>query len=125
AGHHATAVYELELVDGADADAAAGEIRLRWEDPDTGEITETATQFAVGTDGASPTLRFASLVGVTAEFFRGDAVIVERGVSIEDLLAEAAALDELGVAGAAEFGEFLNTAQHAQVIEQATEPAGR
>lgn len=119
AGHHATAVYELELVDGADADAVAGEVRLRWEDPDTGEVTETVTEFTVGAGEASPTLRLATLVANAAEHFRGDAEITERGIAIEDLVAEAEALAELGVDGAAEFRDFLHVARHAQVIDQA------
>lgn len=116
AGHHATAVYELELLDGADPDAVAGEVRLRWEDPETGDVIETIAPFSVGTGEASPTLRLATLVANAAEYFRGDDDVTARGISIDGLEAEAAALRTLGVDGAAEFAEFLHVARHAQVI---------
>ena len=42
AGHQVTAIYELELADGVDVDdrAELGVVNLRWEDPDSGEVTE-------------------------------------------------------------------------------------
>ena len=42
AGHQVTAIYEIELERGVAIDDRdeLGEIRLRWEDPDTGDITE-------------------------------------------------------------------------------------
>lgn len=42
AGHQVTAVYELRLVDGVDLEdrAELGVVALRWEDPDSGDVTE-------------------------------------------------------------------------------------
>ncbi len=42
AGHQVTAIYELELVDGVSLDdrAELGVVALRWEDPDSGDVTE-------------------------------------------------------------------------------------
>lgn len=42
AGHQVTAMYELELVDGVSLDdrAELGVVALRWEDPDSGDVTE-------------------------------------------------------------------------------------
>ena len=42
AGHQVTAIYELELARGVRVDDRGdlGEVFLRWEDPDTGEVTE-------------------------------------------------------------------------------------
>ena len=42
AGHQVTAIYELELADGVSLDdrAELGVVALRWEDPDTGDVTE-------------------------------------------------------------------------------------
>ena len=42
AGHQVTAMYELRLVDGVDLDdrAELGVVALRWEDPDSGDVTE-------------------------------------------------------------------------------------
>ena len=42
AGHQVTAIYELRLADGVDLDdrAELGVVALRWEDPDSGDVTE-------------------------------------------------------------------------------------
>lgn len=42
AGHQVTAIYEIELERGVDLDDRdeIGEVRLRWEEPGTGDITE-------------------------------------------------------------------------------------
>lgn len=42
AGHQVTAMYELRLVDGVSLDdrAELGVVALRWEDPDSGDVTE-------------------------------------------------------------------------------------
>ncbi len=42
AGHQVTAMYELRLVDGVNLDdrAELGVVALRWEDPDSGDVTE-------------------------------------------------------------------------------------
>ena len=46
AGHEVTALYELALVPGADG--VLGEVRVRWEDPDTGVVDEVAASLARG-----------------------------------------------------------------------------
>lgn len=42
AGHQVTAMYELDLVDGVSLDdrAELGVVALRWEDPESGDVTE-------------------------------------------------------------------------------------
>jgi Ca-activated chloride channel family protein len=42
AGHQVTAIYEIDLVDGVSLDdrAELGVVALRWEDPDSGDVTE-------------------------------------------------------------------------------------
>ena len=42
AGHQVTAIYEIELVDGVSLEdrAELGVVALRWEDPDSGEVSE-------------------------------------------------------------------------------------
>ena len=43
AGHSVTALYELKLRD--DADGALATVMLRYEDPDTGEVSELSREF--------------------------------------------------------------------------------
>ena len=42
AGHQVTAIYEIEIVDGVSLEdrAELGVVALRWEDPDSGEVSE-------------------------------------------------------------------------------------
>jgi Ca-activated chloride channel family protein len=42
AGHQVTAIYEINLADGVRLDdrGELGVVALRWEDPDSGEVTE-------------------------------------------------------------------------------------
>jgi Ca-activated chloride channel family protein len=115
AGHQVSAVYEVELVDGTEnSEAEAGEVRLRWRSTDSGEVTELRQPLVVDADAeSSPTLRFATLVAHTAEVLRGNSAVAERGLTLDDLLAEADALAAAGVEGAGEVVELLSTAIHA------------
>ena len=45
---------------------------------------------------------------------RGNAVVTERGVTLDALLAEAHELDDQGVDGAGEMAELISTAIHAE-----------
>lgn len=120
AGHQVSAVYELELVDGAEttSPASPGTVRLRWADPETGEVTELDEDIELTpvTDGAtaSPTLRFAALVGHVAELLKGSPAVTERGLTLDDLLDEAEALAGDGVDGAGEIVELLTVAINAE-----------
>jgi Ca-activated chloride channel homolog len=75
AGHAVTALYELELMPGADG--VIGSVALHWTDPATHEPQETG--IAIGTDDfapsfatASPRFRLASLVAAWAGALRRD-----------------------------------------------------
>ena len=62
AGHSVTALYELKLRD--DADGALATVMLRYEDPDTGEVSELSREFqrselAAGFEEASPRFQMA------------------------------------------------------------------
>lgn len=50
-GHSVTALYEVRLAPGAAG--RVGEARVRWHDPDTGRVTEAASEISVG-DLAAP-----------------------------------------------------------------------
>jgi Ca-activated chloride channel family protein len=78
AGHSVTALYEVALAEGAaDADPAANvaTVRLRWEEPATGEVIETSQPFTVGELTASfadaaPRFQLANAVAEYAEVLR-------------------------------------------------------
>jgi len=112
AGHQVSAVYELDLVEGAAADAVAGELRLRWEAPGTGEVTETNTPIVLGGSDAevAPGLRLAATVGHAAEVLRADTVVAERGITLAMLRADADALAAEGVPGASDLVALLAAA---------------
>jgi Ca-activated chloride channel family protein len=125
AGHQVSAVYEVELVAGAEASdaAAAGEVRLRWRSTESGEVAELRQPLVVDADAdSSPTLRFAALVAHTAEVLRGNSAVTERGLTLDQLLAEAEALAAAHVDGAAELVELLTTAIHAEDPVAGTDP---
>ncbi len=81
AGHEVTALYELALVPGADG--ALGEVRVRWEDPDTGVVDEVTAEVARGDlvpDGATgfgTALNAAAL----AEVLRGSTHLGDFGLA--------------------------------------------
>ncbi|MDY7100285.1 MAG: von Willebrand factor type A domain-containing protein [Actinomycetota bacterium] len=125
AGHTVTALYEVKLADtsaeavahGADATdtgaaadvpvvsrppteavpvGALGTVALRWEDPDTGEVTETSrtilrSDLAPTYEQTSPHFQLASTVGAWAELLRGSYFAVENDVITAAAVAEEAA----------------------------------
>src|SRR5574341_76907 len=70
AGHSVTALYELVLNEQAQGQVAI--IRLRWEDPESGEVTEIEQALAMSDirasfDDASPSFRLAVVVAALAD----------------------------------------------------------
>ena len=115
AGHQASALYEVELAPGASADSVVADVRLRWRSTETGDVIEVDEPLTVDVDGdSSDSLRLATLVANTAEVLRGNSVVAERGVTLEQLLVEAEELDADGVDGADEMVELITTAIHAE-----------
>jgi Ca-activated chloride channel family protein len=75
AGHSVTALYEVELTDDADSAAVMATVRLRWQEPATGEVIELAQAFTVGElasrfDDADPHFQLATVVAEYAEVLR-------------------------------------------------------
>lgn len=108
AGHRVSALYELVPTDAVTDGATVGEARLRWADPDSGETTEVNAPISWSQDEASQTLRLAALVADSAELLRGNSIVSERGIRLEDLRAEAEALAEEDVAGMEELLALLD-----------------
>ena len=115
AGHQASALYEVELAPGASADAVAADVRLRWRSAETGEVVEVDEPLAIDAAGEpSATLRLATLVAHTAEVLRGNSVVTDRGITLDELLVDAEELAADGVDGAGEMVELISTAIHAE-----------
>ena len=115
AGHQASALYEVELAPGASADAVAADVRLRWRSAETGEVVEVDEPLAIDADGEpSDSLRLATLVAHTAEVLRGNSVVTDRGITLDELLVDAEELAADGVDGAGEMVELISTAIHAE-----------
>lgn len=73
AGHTAVAVYAVKLYPGVEGRIAT--VNLRWQDPDTRQVTEISGQFttdriAGSFDAAAPHLQLAILVSQFAELLR-------------------------------------------------------
>lgn len=69
AGHHVTAIYEV-VTTGADGNL--GEVRVRWEDPESGEVQETsATVDGTSRDVLDGDLGTAVVAAGFAELLRG------------------------------------------------------
>ncbi len=110
AGHAATALYEIvRTADGAGR--SPGEVRLRWTSTASGEAVETATAIpADPADDPSDAFELAALVAAAAEVLRQDPVRVERGLTVDQLAADAAAMVERGVVEADELAQLLERA---------------
>lgn len=73
AGHSVTALYEIKFQDETNGDALT--VRIRYKDPDSGEVVEQAQtlgrdRFAPGFDAASPEFHLAAAVAEYAEILR-------------------------------------------------------
>ena len=116
AGHQVTAIYELELERGVDLDDRdeIGEVFLRWEDPDDGDVTEIDEDIDlrdVEIDWSSTPVdfRLATVVAVFAEVLRDNPYADE--IEMTSLAAEAEALSaEMGDDDADELAELIEEA---------------
>ena len=89
-GHSATALYEMKLFD--DADGVLGTAYLRYEDPDTGEVTEIERSLHRGElvtefEAASSSFQLAAVVAEYAEVLR-ESYWAQEG-SLAEVAAEA------------------------------------
>ena len=112
AGHTATAIYAVQLV--PDASGRIATVQLRWEDPDTHEVTEIAGDLNTSDLGTSfeqmaPHYQLSVVVAHYAEALRGSPWA--EGVTIDELAVRAeriaAQLDDLDVA---EFATLVDQA---------------
>lgn len=76
AGHEVTAIYEVALADGESGSTGGdlGTVTVRWADPGTGEVQETAVPLDASlatTDSQSPTWADAAGMAAVVESLRG------------------------------------------------------
>lgn len=97
AGHQVTAIYEIDLRRGVELDSRdeIGQVFLRWEDPDDGDVIEIDEDIelrdvAEDWDDTTDSLKAATVLAAFAEIMRGSDFVSEFNL---DDVAEAA--DEL------------------------------
>ena len=93
AGHHATALYEVRLVDGVEQGAVIGSAAVRWTPvglggPDAGPQEETVVDLHARGDDLtpSPALALAATVADLAQVLKSAAPYDDRSVTLDDLL---------------------------------------
>ena len=117
AGHSVTALYEVKLHE--DADGVLGTVFLRYEDPDTGEVSEIDREFqrselAPEFGESSPRLQMSAVVAEYAEILRES--YWAEGSSLERVLAEAIRVQRL-LAEDEDVAEFASLVSRAEGIQ--------
>ena len=123
AGHSVTALYEVKLHDGASG--SVGTVRLRYEDPDTGVVTELSQwlerdSLAGRFEEASPSFQLSAVVAEYAEILRGS--YWAREGSLSQVSNEAWRISDL-MRYAPEVAEFASLTEQARQLHFAS--AGR
>ena len=114
-GHSVTALYEIKFVPDADSHEAAMTVRIRYEDPDTGEVIEISRSIALADlalafEEAPIRFQMDAVVAEYAEILRES--YWARGSTLDDVLAEARRVAEYlpHDADVAEFVGLVNRA---------------
>ncbi len=117
ADHSVTALYELKLRD--DADGLLSTVRVRYEDPDSGEVYEIYRQFnradlEASLEQASPRFQMAAVVAEYAEILR-ESYWAQEG-SLEDVVSEARRIQQL-LPEEIDFAEFTDLVVRTERIQ--------
>lgn len=117
AGHNVTALYEMKLHD--DAEGTLATVRVRYEDPDSGEVSEVESPFqrsqlAADFEDASPRFQLAAVVAEYAEILR-ESYWAQEG-SLGKVAAEASRVLRL-ISEDSDVAEFSGLATRAERIE--------
>ena len=117
AGHSVTALYEMKLHD--DADGVLGTVYLRYEDPDSGVVSEIDREFlrselAFEFGEASPRFQMSAVVAEYAEILR-ESYWAQDG-SLERVVAEASRLQRL-IPSDEDVAEFASLTSRADSIQ--------
>ena len=117
AGHSVTALYEMKLHE--DADGSLGTVFMRYEDPDTGEVSELNREFGRGDlaaefSEASARFQLSAVVAEYAEMLR-ESYWAQDG-SLESVASEADRVRSL-LPSDDDVAEFANLAARAESIQ--------
>ena len=117
AGHSVTALYEIKLHD--DADGALGTVFVRYEDPDSGEVTEVSStlqsaELLAAFEEAPARFQLAAVVAEYAEILR-ESYWAQDG-SLEQVVTEARRVQGL-LPRAQDVAEFAGLTQRALSIQ--------
>ncbi|MBN2394137.1 MAG: von Willebrand factor type A domain-containing protein [Anaerolineae bacterium] len=98
-GHSVTALYEVKFKAEADPQAAALTVSMRWENPDTGEVTEinrSAARADLNDDFATsdPRFQMTAVVAQYAEILRQSYWAKDAGTKLEDVARDAQRIAE-------------------------------
>jgi Ca-activated chloride channel family protein len=118
AGHSVTALYEVKLQ--PEAEGRIATVALRWEDPQTHEVTEKSLDFETRQmserfDEADPHFQMTVLVAEYAEILRES--YWAQGSSLENVLEQANRLSE-DLPENADFNEFINLVHTASQLQR-------
>lgn len=119
AGHAVTALYQLEMQPGADADRALGEVRLRYEAPWAEKAKEEAYPIP-GRDSASDNFGFAAAVAGFGLVLSGSEHAGQANLGLVQDLAQGAQGADLHGKRA----EFLELVKKAKALEAAADQQG-
>ncbi len=117
ADHSVTALYELKLRD--DADGLLSTVRVRYEDPDSGEVYEIYREFnradlEASLEQTSPRFQMAAVVAEYAEILR-ESYWAQEG-SLEDVVSEARRVQAL-LPEEIDFAEFTDLVVRTEKIQ--------
>ena len=117
ADHSVTALYELKLRD--DADGLLSTVRVRYEDPDSGEVYEIYREFnradlEASLEQTSPRFQMAAVVAEYAEILR-ESYWAQEG-NLEDVISEARRIQML-LPEEIDFAEFTDLVVRTERIQ--------
>ena len=117
ADHSVTALYELKLKDGASG--LLGTVRVRYEDPDSGVVSEIYREFnredlESSLDQASPRFQMSAVVAEYAEILR-ESYWAQEG-SMEAVISQARRIQQL-LPEEIDFAEFTDLAVRTERIQ--------
>lgn len=116
AGHDVTALYEVQLAADAPGDLQLGDVTLRWESAETGDIMERTSVLASADPTVEPAdeLMLAATVADFAQLLKQAPPVSDRQLDLDDLAERTGALAARGVDGAAELSDLIAQARAAQ-----------
>ncbi len=98
-GHSVTALYEVKFKADAAPQATALTVYLRWEDPNTGEVTEinrraTRADFSADFAASDPRFQLTAIVAQYAEILRQSYWAKDAGTTLADVARDAQRIAE-------------------------------